>query len=153
MISHISIRFAFATSIFVRQTTPFSLSRPLCVADSSLPKLRSSRSLMMNGLTIQMNRGVGDSRRQKSNGSRSRRPRTPPPPIPPPGKPGRECFRDLVIIDNEVWVVKKENQRARIETRGTVMRHLTKSPYHPRGIKVMLSSGEVGRVTRFLSDE
>jgi uncharacterized repeat protein (TIGR03833 family) len=32
------------------------------------------------------------------------------------------------------------------------MRLLTKSLHHPRGIKVMLTTGEVGRVTRIVGD-
>jgi fructose-1,6-bisphosphatase I len=48
-----------------------------------------------------------------------------------------------------VYIVKKEDQRTGKETRGAVSRLLTKSSYHPRGIKVMLANGVVGRVTRF----
>jgi uncharacterized repeat protein (TIGR03833 family) len=58
-----------------------------------------------------------------------------------------------VVVGNDVFVVKKDDQRTGVETRGTVARHLTNSPYHPRGIKVMLTSGQVGRVTRFVDDE
>jgi len=50
----------------------------------------------------------------------------------------------------DVYVVKKEDQRTDKETKGTVSRLLTNSSYHPRGIKVMLTSGEVGRVVRFV---
>ena len=45
-----------------------------------------------------------------------------------------------------VMVVQKEHQRTGQLTEGVVDRILTKSPWHPRGIKVMLSSGIVGRV-------
>jgi len=51
-----------------------------------------------------------------------------------------------------VFVVKKEHQRTGLETQGIISRHLTKSSYHPRGIKVMLTDGTVGRVTRFEGD-
>jgi uncharacterized repeat protein (TIGR03833 family) len=70
-----------------------------------------------------------------------------------PGQPGRGCFRELVKVGAEVYVVKKDDQRSGVETRGTVARHLTKSPYHPRGIKVMLVAGDVGRVARFVVDD
>jgi uncharacterized repeat protein (TIGR03833 family) len=55
-----------------------------------------------------------------------------------------------VPIDAEVVVVKKEDQRTGRETRGIVSRHLTRSEYHPRGIKVMLADGVVGRVIRIV---
>lgn len=89
----------------------------------------------------------------RGGGRRQRRPRAPPPPIPPIGEPGRGCFRELVVVGAEVFVVKKEHQRTGAETSGTIMRLLTNSPYHPRGIKVMLTSGDVGRVTRLIPNE
>jgi uncharacterized repeat protein (TIGR03833 family) len=49
-------------------------------------------------------------------------------------------------------VVKKEDQRTGVETRGIVQRLLTNAEYHPRGIKVMLVDGTVGRIT-VLNDE
>lgn len=45
-----------------------------------------------------------------------------------------------------VIIVKKEHQRADIGTQGIVQDILTNAPKHPRGIKVRLESGEVGRV-------
>ncbi len=45
-----------------------------------------------------------------------------------------------------VQVVEKQNQRTGALTEGIVARLLTKSPNHPRGIKVMLDDGIVGRV-------
>lgn len=45
-----------------------------------------------------------------------------------------------------VGIVTKENQLSRIITEGEVQDILTKSLYHPHGIKVRLTSGEVGRV-------
>jgi uncharacterized repeat protein (TIGR03833 family) len=73
--------------------------------------------------------------------------------MPPPGATGRGCFRDLIKIGGDVFVVKKDDQRTGVTTRGIISRLLTKSSYHPRGIKVMLTSGEVGRVTKLISDE
>ncbi|KAL7536075.1 hypothetical protein ACHAXR_006905 [Thalassiosira sp. AJA248-18] len=97
----------------------------------------------------------GDSNRNRhrsKNRQRTTRRRPPPPPVPPPGQPGRQCFRSCIEIGADVYVVKKNHQRTGQETRGVVSRLLTKSAYHPRGIKVMLVGGEVGRVTRFPGD-
>lgn len=47
-----------------------------------------------------------------------------------------------------VWVVKKENQKTGILTKGAVQDILTSKPFHPRGIKVRLESGIVGRVIK-----
>ncbi len=52
-----------------------------------------------------------------------------------------------------VEVVKKEHQRSGELTEGIVKRILTKSGNHPHGIKVMLSSGEVGRVKTIIDEE
>jgi uncharacterized repeat protein (TIGR03833 family) len=46
----------------------------------------------------------------------------------------------------EVEIVLKKDQRSGILTHGFVERLLTKSPKHTHGIKVLLESGEVGRV-------
>lgn len=45
-----------------------------------------------------------------------------------------------------VYVVKKEDQRTGKLTEGTVQSLLTKSTFHPHGIKVRLEDGTVGRV-------
>lgn len=54
--------------------------------------------------------------------------------------------RSDIIIGGEVEVVQKQDQRSGILTRGYVLKILTKSPNHHHGIKVMLETGEVGRV-------
>lgn len=54
--------------------------------------------------------------------------------------------RDDVYAGRLVDIVLKEDQRTGKLTRGTVKDILTNSTYHPRGIKVRLSSGEIGRV-------
>ncbi|HJO95965.1 MAG TPA: YwbE family protein [Victivallales bacterium] len=46
----------------------------------------------------------------------------------------------------EVKIVLKKDQRSGILTEGIVKDILTKSPSHPHGIKVRLTSGDVGRV-------
>ena len=48
----------------------------------------------------------------------------------------------------EVYIVKKEDQRTGKYTRGIVKEILTKSAYHPRGIKVRLEDGQIGRVQK-----
>lgn len=45
-----------------------------------------------------------------------------------------------------VDIVQKQDQRTGQRTRGTVAQLLTRSPSHPHGIKVRLTTGEVGRV-------
>lgn len=49
-----------------------------------------------------------------------------------------------------VAVVQKQDQRSGRLTEGTVSDILTKSATHPHGIKVRLTSGQVGRVKRIL---
>lgn len=55
-------------------------------------------------------------------------------------------YRKNIRIGDIVEVVQKHHQRTGELTEGEVKRILTKSPQHPHGIKVMLTSGEVGRV-------
>ncbi|HEX2934487.1 MAG TPA: YwbE family protein [Bacteroidales bacterium] len=54
--------------------------------------------------------------------------------------------RSDVKVGMMVGIVIKENQLSRVITEGEVQDILTKSLYHPHGIKVRLTSGEVGRV-------
>jgi uncharacterized repeat protein (TIGR03833 family) len=54
--------------------------------------------------------------------------------------------RNEVKIGSEVGVVLKEDQRSGKITEGIVKDILTNSSFHPHGIKVRLTSGEVGRV-------
>ncbi len=49
-----------------------------------------------------------------------------------------------------VQVVQKQDQRSGKLTEGIVQDILTKSPNHPHGIKVRLTSGVVGRVKAIL---
>ena len=49
-----------------------------------------------------------------------------------------------------VGIVLKQDQHTGRLTRGVVKDVLTKSAYHPHGIKVRLESGEVGRVKEVL---
>ena len=54
--------------------------------------------------------------------------------------------RSDIKTGSEVGIVIKEDQRSGKITEGIVRDILTKSPHHPHGIKVRLTSGEVGRV-------
>ena len=54
--------------------------------------------------------------------------------------------RSNIKIGAKVQVVQKQDQRTGKLTEGIVMRILTNSQNHPRGIKVMLEGGIVGRV-------
>jgi uncharacterized repeat protein (TIGR03833 family) len=51
-----------------------------------------------------------------------------------------------------VTVVQKPDQRTGNLTRGRVKDILTRSPFHPHGIKVRLESGVVGRVKAILPE-
>jgi uncharacterized repeat protein (TIGR03833 family) len=54
--------------------------------------------------------------------------------------------RSDVARGADVSIVLKEDQRTGKQTRGIVQDLLTKSSFHPHGIKVKLQSGKVGRV-------
>ena len=56
------------------------------------------------------------------------------------------CCGSSVQPGTAVSVVEKQNQRSGVVTHGVVARVLTGSAVHPRGIKVQLTSGVVGRV-------
>lgn len=55
-------------------------------------------------------------------------------------------IRSNIRIGATVKVVQKQDQRTGKLTEGVVMRILTNSKEHHRGIKVMLEGGIVGRV-------
>lgn len=59
-------------------------------------------------------------------------------------------IRKNIEIGCEVEVVQKHHQRSGELTDGFVKRIITKSPNHHHGIKVMLETGEVGRVKNVL---
>lgn len=58
--------------------------------------------------------------------------------------------RQDVRVGARVRIVEKHNQRTGITTEGIVRELLTKSPFHPHGIKVRLESGQVGRVKEIM---
>ena len=53
----------------------------------------------------------------------------------------------------KVAVVLKQDQRTGKQTVGVVKDLLTNSNFHPHGIKVRLTDGQVGRVQEILADE
>ena len=59
--------------------------------------------------------------------------------------------RTNIKIGARVNIVLKADQRSGKLTEGTVARLLTKSEFHPHGIKVMLADGQVGRVQEILA--
>ena len=52
-----------------------------------------------------------------------------------------------------VAIVLKQDQRTGRQTIGIVKDLLTNSKFHPHGIKVRLTDGQVGRVQEILPDE
>lgn len=58
--------------------------------------------------------------------------------------------REDVELGLKVSIVLKKDQRTNKRTVGIVKNLLTSSSYHPRGIKVRLESGDVGRVQSFI---
>jgi len=54
--------------------------------------------------------------------------------------------RSDISVGLYVGIVLKKHQRSGEITEGIVKRILTKASQHPHGIKVMLDTGEVGRV-------
>jgi len=61
--------------------------------------------------------------------------------------------RKNISIGIEVNIVLKEDQRSGELTNGFVKKILTNSQFHPHGIKVMLETGEVGRVKEIIEEE
>lgn len=64
--------------------------------------------------------------------------------------PNRE--RKNIRAGLKVAIVLKQDQRNGKETIGTVKDLLTNSKFHPHGIKVRLTDGQVGRVKRILEN-
>ncbi len=60
-------------------------------------------------------------------------------------------IRKDIKIGSEVRVIEKYNQRSGKLTKGIVKDILTNSPQHPRGIKVRLTSGKIGRVAKIIA--
>lgn len=60
--------------------------------------------------------------------------------------------RSNVKVGILVEIVQKHHQRSGELTEGFVKRILTNAKTHPHGIKVMLKTGEVGRVKNIIDD-
>lgn len=58
--------------------------------------------------------------------------------------------RNNIMPGRRVAIVQKQHQATGELTEGIVAVILTSSSHHPRGIKVQLQSGEVGRVQEIL---
>ncbi|MDX9872529.1 MAG: YwbE family protein [Clostridia bacterium] len=58
--------------------------------------------------------------------------------------------RSDVKVGAKVKIVLKADQKTGKLTEGTVEKILTKSSFHPHGIKVMLTDGQVGRIQEFI---
>lgn len=61
--------------------------------------------------------------------------------------------RQNISIGLEVDIVQKHHQVSGELTNGFIKRILTKSKQHPHGIKVMIETGEVGRVKHIYLEE
>ncbi len=61
-------------------------------------------------------------------------------------------YRKNIKTGDLVEIVQKNHQRTGELTEGFVKRILTSSPSHPHGIKVMLATGEVGRVQNVIEE-
>jgi len=59
--------------------------------------------------------------------------------------------RANIKLGLEVEIVLKADQRTGALTRGIVAEILTSSSFHPRGIKVRLKDGRVGRVQSIIA--
>lgn len=55
-----------------------------------------------------------------------------------------------IVPGIEVQIVLKKDQRTGILTKGIVKDILTKSSFHPHGIKVRLEDGQIGRVKEII---
>ncbi|CAM4180396.1 Uncharacterized protein ywbE [Lederbergia lenta] len=60
--------------------------------------------------------------------------------------------RENVKVGLTVDIVLKQDQRTGKTTRGIVKNLLTKSAFHPHGIKVRLEDGQVGRVQQIIQE-
>jgi len=61
--------------------------------------------------------------------------------------------RANIELEQLVEIVEKQNQRSGELTEGLVKRILTNAKNHPHGIKVMLDTGEVGRVKNIIEED
>lgn len=62
-------------------------------------------------------------------------------------------IQGMIHPGDTVDIVLKVDQPTGKLTRGTVKNILTNSPTHPRGIKVRLEDGRVGRVQKIITEQ
>ena len=62
-------------------------------------------------------------------------------------------IRKNIEVGQLVEIVQKQDQRSGALTEGIVKRILTNAPNHPHGIKVLLDTGEVGRVKNIFPED
>jgi len=60
-------------------------------------------------------------------------------------------YRDDIKRGSRVYIILKKDQRTGKRTLGIVKDILTRSSYHPHGIKVRLEDGRVGRVQEIIN--
>ncbi|MBK8501473.1 MAG: YwbE family protein [Saprospiraceae bacterium] len=61
--------------------------------------------------------------------------------------------RKNIEIGQLAEIVQKQDQRSGDLTEGIIKRILTNASFHPHGIKVLLETGEVGRVKHVILEE
>lgn len=61
--------------------------------------------------------------------------------------------RSDIKPDMLVHIILKKDQRTGTLTEGLVKNILTSAAYHPRGIKVRLADGQIGRVAEILDED
>ncbi|MGD6855459.1 YwbE family protein [Bacillus infantis] len=59
-------------------------------------------------------------------------------------------YREHVKPGMEADIILKKDQRSGARTRGIIKDLLTNSSFHPHGIKVRLTDGQVGRVAEII---
>jgi len=59
-------------------------------------------------------------------------------------------LREKITLGATVQIILKKDQRTGNLTEGIVKRILTSSNFHPYGIKVELSDGQIGRVQKII---
>lgn len=65
---------------------------------------------------------------------------------------GEHTYRKNIKPGLLVDIVEKQNQRSGLTTTGEVKDILTPGQIHPRGIKVKLTTGQVGRVQSIVKE-
>jgi len=60
--------------------------------------------------------------------------------------------RSEIKTGSAVWIIEKEHYGSDRYKQGIVKEILTSKPHHPRGVKVRLTDGSVGRVQWFMRE-